>query len=189
MADQPKQQLLVSDKEIATIKSAFANNEPLLKAMRGLFYGLVVTPDALEMVRKTFTSDEVKTAVRKRFLPYLSNDPAIGQVADAWLGTEDEIRGMPPDTIYQAIMSRDLRIKMVEKALGLLIDPTGEPIDLAFVPTNIASLSPDTGIRLLARNQYIKHMETQLMYLMVIAGQSDESLEQAKKRMTKDSTE
>jgi len=181
-----EQQIKVSEEEIAKLKSAFADNEVLLKAMRALFFNLGVTKAEKEMIKTTFADVELLKIVSKRFNPRLSKESSIGQVQDVWLGAEQMVFNMAESTIKQAIGYKDRAIKMVDHALGLLVDPDKEGPRVNYEPSEV--VNDPLGIELLARNQYIRHIENQLMFLMLVAGKKEETPQQTKKRLSMDST-
>ncbi len=179
-----EQQLNVNDKEIELIKATFSENEYLLKAMRALFLNLGVSDEDKELMKNTFANEELMKIIEKRFYPVLSKETPIGQVQDNWLGVEQMIFDRPLDTIAQAVQYKDMALKMTRKALDLLKDPDGEKLDIEYVLDNDDKLQ----VKLLARNQFVRHIESQLLFLLVIAGKKDESSQEAKKRLTQDST-
>jgi hypothetical protein len=66
--------------------------------------------------------------------------------------------------------------------------PLGQNIDL-WMTVAIENLSPEQAlINLKARNSLIQHVEMQLQMLSILAGQKDESVEQTKARLKKDSS-
>lgn len=158
-----------TEKDNATVKSLFQNNEAMLKIMRALFLGLGVTEAEKEQVRSMFKNNDLLRIVRNKFHPELSRETPIGQVADVWLGVEQMIFGVPRDTIQQAMQYKDLALEMTRKALKLLEDPDGERVSVSYDPK--LYLNDPLGINLLARNQYIRHVETQLTALWIIANQ------------------
>lgn len=187
MADKAKKELIVKDDEIELIKATFADNQYLLKALRALFCGLGVNTEEKNLIKTVFANEKLRALMRKRFLPEVSKDTPIGQVTDKWMGVETQIFGVNRETIFQSLMSKQETIDMVEKALGLLENPDGEQFDVSYNPK--LNMADEFGIKLLARNHYLRHIETQLTFLMTIAGQKEETIEQAKKRMQVDSNE
>ena len=178
MADKSK--LTVSDSEIALIKKTFAENDDLVIALRALFFGLQLTDSERKIIQSTFDgNDALKRVIRKRFLPTVSRENPIGVVTDVWLGVETQIFGVPQDTIFQAIKSKELVISMVKTALNLMDNIDGEKVNVEYDPNGL--LTDPYGLKLLARNQFVRHIETQLSWLYVIAGQSNETPDQRAK--------
>lgn len=66
--------------------------------------------------------------------------------------------------------------------------PIGQSIDL-WMTVKVEDMSPEEAImNLKARNTVIQHLEMCLMQLKVLAGQKDETIEQTKERLKKDSS-
>lgn len=168
--------------EIVLIQSVFKDNEELLKTIRSLFFGLELTKAEKDSVKSAFSGNKLFEIFSTRFSPRLSKDVPIGQTVDLWAGVD--IRNLTKDGIYQAVMARDNLIKMTDKALALLKDPDGEPVDLSFNPLNdITGLQ----VSLVARNSFLSHVETQLGLIKLIANQPSETIEETKKRIAKNS--
>ena len=180
------ERLNINEREITLIKKTFCENEYLLKAIRALFLNLGVTDEEKSAIKATFSDKELLALMHKKFYPQLDKDASIGTTMDVWMGVEQMVFGKGISEIYQAVQYKDEALKMTKKALALLENPDGEKIDVTFDPA--LSVKDDYQIRLLARNQFIKHVESQLMFLMIIAGKKDETVEQTTQRLTKNSS-
>lgn len=186
MQPQTQQQLKVTEAELSKIKEVFLGNDALLKAMRGLFFGLGITDAEKELIKTTFANDEIYNIIKNRFYPTLKKDDNIGQAQDIWLGAETMIFGVPRDTIVQAIEYKNRAMKMVKKAIELLRDPEGESVNVEYNPDLI--VNDELGLVLLARNQYVRHIESQLLFLKVIAETKKDSPKEAEARAVQNST-
>lgn len=173
----------INKEETDLIRSIFSGNDNLLKSMRALFFGLDISKTEKDLIRGTFENKELLRIMWKRFYPTLEKDSPIGQVQDVWLGVEQMIFGQAKDTITQAVLYKEEALKMTQKALELLVNPEGESFDLEYRPFVDSFLK----VGLLARNQYIRHIESQLLALKTIADMKDETPEQTKRRLGKDS--
>jgi hypothetical protein len=156
-----------SDKEVELIKATFKGNEPLLQAVRALFFGLPLSDTEKQLIKSTFASTELTEMMRRKLCPALDRRSPIGQVQDVWLGVEQMVFGQNRDTIVQSVQYKDRAVKMIEYAIGLLADPDGKAPDLTFADV----VEDPLQIGLLARNQYIRHIEQQLVFIKVIAEQ------------------
>lgn len=181
---QPKQ-LPVSEKEASLLKVTFKENEYLLKALRALFFGFDVSTEDKDLIKKTFSNIELKEALRKKMYPMMSADVPIGEVADFWIGVEQQIFGASRDAIFQAVNSKMKVLELLEQAIKLLDNPDGDKIDLSFNPKYSAD---ELQIGLLARNLYIKTIEMALYMIKQIADLKEETPEEKKKRMALDSS-
>lgn len=181
--EQPQGMLPVNKEETDLIRSVFKDNENLLKVMRALFLGLGVSQDEKNLIKSTFSNGTLVKVIENRFLPSIDKDMPIGQVADVWLGAEQMIFGAHKDTITQAVGYKEQSIQLTRQAIGLLENPDNEAPSIEFKgETDVL------GVSLLARNQFIRHVEQQLLFLKMIAEQKEETEKEKKERMAKDST-
>lgn len=158
----------VAQKELDLIRANFADPESiLLKSIRALFFNLEPTETEKNLVKNTFSNPELLAMMWRRFCPKLDRDTPIGQVEDVWMGVEEMVFGVSASTIYQAVHYKEDAINMVKKCLNLLVDPEGEKVDLEY--TTAKHPLDEFQISLLARNMFIKHVEQQLVFLMIIA--------------------
>lgn len=171
-----------NQKERAIIVSTFKDNDSLLKNLRALFLNLGLNPEEKGKIKAL--PSEVKQIIRDRLYPVMDKETQIGMVKDAWLGVENMVFSQTPSTIKQAIEYKVLALKMTKVAMNLLDDPDGMAVDIEYHE------QPDElGINLLARNQFIRHIEGQLYSLWIIANQVEETPNQATKRQKKDSSQ
>lgn len=184
MSEQ-KPQTTITERDLEVIKQAFQGNDALLKTMRALFFGMGVTDAEKELILKTFSNDELFAVVSNRFYPQLNKETPIGQAQDVWLGAETMVFGAPKDTIQQAIEYKNRALKMTHVALGLLRNPDGEAPRVRYVPDEI--VGDELGLELLARNQYVRHIENQLLFLKVIADTKKETTQETTKRVQQNS--
>jgi len=178
MSEQEKP-LRVPEEELNLIRSVFSGSENLLKATRAVLLGLSPTNDEKELVRSTYSNDAVYKIIETRLYPTLSKDSPIGQVQDVWMGVEQMIFGQSRDTIYQSVHYKNEALKLTRKGLNLLRDPEGEPIDVSFDLGRV--VNDDLQINLLARIQYIRHIESQLNMLWIISNQKESTAKELKK--------
>ena len=160
----------VNAEEIKLIRAVV--DEPLLKSVRALFLGLNPTKADKALVKGAFANKILRDVMKRRFYPTLDRDQPIGQVQDVWLGVEQMVFGMARDTIEQAVAYKELALDYTKKALALLENPEGEAVDLSYSP----KIDGASGlqIKLLARNQFIRHVESQLLFLFLISKTKEE---------------
>lgn len=179
------EKLMYSNKDIDLIKATFAENDALLVMVRKLFFGYDLTEDEKKAVKSTFSNPEVVEVFRRKVYSVGNVQTEIGHINDFWFGAEEQIFGANRDTIYQAIASKELVLSMFTKAFNLLTNLDGEKVDTSFNP--VIEADP-LGIKLIARNLYMKAVETGLHSMKVIAGMKTETVEQAVKRLSQDSS-
>lgn len=176
----------VDTREQEILKKTFTGNEALLKSIRALFFGLDVSEEEKLKIKDTFSNPELLQIFWDRFCPELDKDAPIGQVSDVWLGAESMVFGQSESTIEQAVMYKDESIRLVKRALALLTDPDREIFDLTYAPD--VQIADPLRISLLARNQYIRHIEKQLLFIWLIAEQGTLSDSELKTRLEKNSS-
>ncbi|MDE2103080.1 MAG: hypothetical protein KGL39_37895 [Patescibacteria group bacterium] len=178
----PKEQLkpsmpFLSEEELGLIKATFT--EGLLLTMRASFLGLPLGEGEKSVLRDTFGNAAVFRIVEKFFYPTLSKTSPIGQLQDAWLGVESIIFGQSEGTVAQAIGYKQLALEYTRKGLDRLASPSIEAVNVNYDPRSYPN---DTlGIMLLARNQYVRHVESQLLTLSMIVQQKEKTADEIKK--------
>lgn len=175
----------IGEEETALIRATFANNEELLKSIRALMFGMTTTGEEKKLIADTFANPALRKIMWKRFCPALDRNSPIGQVQDVWIGVEEMAFGQPPHTIEQAVMYKKISIDYTMQALGLLENPDAAAPELSYSPTRYPN---DTlQVHLLGRNQFIKHIEQQLLFLWLIAQTKKETPAEQKTRVHKGS--
>lgn len=187
--DKEKAKLMYNDRELLLIKSTFAENEDLLKAVRKLMFGAEVSLKEIESIKSAFSDPDVIDAVRHKVYGLNNLETPIGQLSDFWMGAETQIFGASKDQIYQAVAVKEKVLGMFEKAFALLTNPDGEKVDLkvkSVLNVPVTEIDP-LQIDLIARNLFMKAIDSGLFAIMTIAGKKDETLEDVLKRLSKNS--
>lgn len=179
------------EQENELIRTVFDKDQKLLKAMRAVMLNLDPTPDEKTLVRSAFESDALFAAISHRFIPQLNKNAPIGMLQDVWLGVEEMIFGRDPDTIFQAVQYKKIAIECTQIALLALRDPDISTDNLSYKPMDLDLARREVQLQtwLLGRNQFIKHVETQLKFLDNVVQAAPESPAEQKKRAKKDSAE
>lgn len=180
--EQPRN---LTEQEVELIQAIF--DEPLLKTIRALMFGLGISDSEKTQIKTTFSNSQVMAIMYRRFYPTLDRSTPIGQIQDIWLGVEQMINGMPEGAIFQAINYKDLALQYTRQSLDLLKDPNGKPVNLEYSPKSYPN---DTqGVFLMARNQFLRHVEQQLLFLWYIVQTKPAKPEEIKKKKAKDSAQ
>lgn len=176
---------MYSNKDIDLIKSIFSENEVLLIMLRKLFFGYELTADEKKIITSNFSNPEAIEVLRRKVYSTDNLETPIGQLSDFWLGVESQIFGASRDTIYQALTSKEMVLDMFKKGFNLLTNPDGEKVD---VKVQVLLEADPLGVKIIARNLYMKAIETGLHSINIIAGMKTETTEQAVKRLSQDSS-
>jgi hypothetical protein len=183
---EKQKQMRFNDVELGLIKNTFSDNEVLLKSLRKFFLELPMSE--LEELSVKNMSKEVKAVVRKTFLPELEGDAPFHQVIDLWMTLE--IKGKDVDTVYTEALARE---ELIDYLNGKLLElegvlPAKEEIDFSDY-VKIDNKDPlEVYIGLTVRNTMLAHVEMQLNQFQVLAGQKDETVEETKERLFKNSS-
>jgi len=179
-----KRPLMYSNNDIDLIKATFAENDFLLIAVRKLFFGSKLTEEEQSSINAAFKDPKVLEVLRRKIYPVFNAETPVGQISDPWLGVEEQIFGASRDTIIQAVNSKAVAMSMFEQAFKSVYG--GEQVSIEYNPASI--VADELGVNLIARNLYMKGVETGLTGVKMIAGKKDETLEQTLKRLTQDSS-
>ena len=185
---EPKQKTIQppTKAEKDTITAHFKDNDILLKSLRALFLGLPISDEEKTAIRAL--PQNIKAIIWDRFLPQMSKDSEIGILKDVWLGAEQMVFGQPDHVVYQAIEYKHRAVEMTRKALMLMNDE-GPAINLEYSIDLYPNDRREFGVALLARNQFIRHVEDQLFALKVIANIKDPTPKEVAKKQEQDSSQ
>lgn len=179
-----------SSDQIATIRSVFLGNDELLSVLRRVFLQGELSEDNVTLLKKVFSNNEVFNVVKKCYLPELEFDAAIGQPIDLWMVVE--VRDKDMATQAMNIMVQDRMIQLIQVGLERLVNPNmAIPAELAINSFKISTSQPseDSMVELFARNKLIAYNEVQLTQLKTLAEMKDETPEEMKARLRKNSSQ
>lgn len=182
-----EQKMRFSDADLSLVKNTFAENPDLLKALRKVF--LQIPLDALD--KQTLTGNilgkpTVMKLIRKCYLPEIDADAPIHQVIDLWMTVD--IKDKDPDQAWHHLVARDLLIKYLEQQLHVLDTLDENSAKIRFADLTTLGVSTEKAfVNLIVRNQIVTHNEQQLAQLTVLAGMKNETVEQTKERLKRDS--
>lgn len=176
-----------SDSEFTTIKHNFADNEPLLIAIRKHFLQFPLTKEEQDMITNAFSHKDVHDIVSKVFLPTIDPDAPFGQIVDLWLTVK--IDDKTPMEAYPLLLAREtlinyLELRLFELGTGKL---TNE-LSLESLSFDKDKDELDIYANMLARNTIVSHVEQQVFQLNTLAGRKDETQEETLKRLERDSS-
>jgi hypothetical protein len=178
----------ISEEENGIIQGIFAGRDDLLKMVRNLFLGHLMTDDEKATIRSAFASEKARKVMYRIFIPELEkNDP----VNNMMVGTQDlllslNLKDKSWDEYRHFIDVSERVLAMLHTAIKLLENPDSETVDLS-----VWESTPWAEGRveaLLARNNFIVHVNQQVFVLKVKADTKKETIEETKQRLVKNST-
>jgi len=180
-----QQQMRYNDGELSMIKNTFAGNDELLLAIRKVMLQFELGESDKEIL-KMIKGKEVQALLRKTFLPTLSEDAPRHQLIDLWMSIDVKDKSVADmDMIFK---SREMLINLLDQQLKEL---EGKEVKGKIKLSDLAEYkgqgAEDFYPGIHARNTLISHVEMQLAQIEVLAGKKDESIEETKKRLFKDS--
>ena len=180
-----KQVLMFNRAELSLIKTTFAENEPLLYAVRKVMHQFKLS-DEDKALLKRHISPAVMKVLRKRMLPELSNEFPIGQLATLVASLNEQFKSKQDEDMEVQFDIKKLELDYIEQQLTVLRDTDApQPLKLA----DMASLSAnDRFIGLSAYLFLLGYLDPMLNFIRAIAGEKDETPEEQAKRITRDSS-
>lgn len=175
------------EKDLKLIKENFAENEPLLKDIRSLLISREISDKSREQIREMFKNEDLVRIVKNQIYQDDTDDVPVGQMNDFWMNA-NKIEGMSYEQIQQSVIFRTKVLKLLRQIPIVLKNPELK-IDIYEPPADEKSYvwteRPDCDI--LARNLYIKSVDTAMFYLKLRAGTKKETPEETMERLKKDS--
>jgi hypothetical protein len=190
-----KKKMRFNDTELAAIKQIFAENEPMLIAVRKRFHGVELTALEQDMLTKTFAIGSAEhNLLRKIFYPELDPSAPLFEIVDMWMTVE--IKDKPTDVAMLYIDSRAELCKYLKSvvdnftsfdmAVPCISVWTAAGINKDSVHTEYIS-DHDRHVAILTRNALISHVEAHLQQANILAGLKDDSVEATLKKLQQNS--
>lgn len=183
---EKKQQMRFSDAELEVIKNTFRDNDELLKALRKFMLQLPMTKSDKSLIKSLQDKPEAMAIIRKAFLPTLDGDAPFHQLVDLWMTVE--LKDKSPREVFPVLLARKLLIAFLDQQLEILEGKDRKEIINLESHTEFVDDYETLYSNLLFRNTMIGHTEMQMNQFVVLAGQSDETVEQMEKRLQQNST-
>jgi len=182
MEKQPRR---FSDDEISLIKGTFKDNLDLLKAIRKSVLQMELT-EKEDVALRTMLKKDVMKVVKKCFLPEIDGDAPIMQTVDLWATLN--FSTLNPDLALLHIKSRKRLIEYIGQRMQSLEGIISENIISFKEMSSLKGTPEDIYIDLFARNTIVMHTEQQINQLNVLANEKEETEEDIKERLKKDSS-
>lgn len=189
---KPKQTMRFTDLELSLMKNTFAENEDLLKSMRKVFLQLPLGVADKERIVGAFKGKQaVIDVITKTFLPTLDGEAPIHQLLDLFLTIKLEDK--TADQAFPILVARTKLIELLAQQLKVLeavangTEFTAE-INLAELVSIEGKNSIEAYADITCRNTMVGHTDMMLSQINLLAGMKDETIEQTRERLAKDSS-
>lgn len=180
---QFNQKMRFSDGELLLLKYTFSENDNLLYAIRKVFLQFELDEDEQKLIKSL--TPEILAIVKKELIPELDPNVPFFQMQDLFniVNFEDT-----PEKIDMEIRARMIEKEYLEQQYKVLI---GENVKREII---LEELLPEKDrpmcnaiVNLSARNMIVRHIETQLNVFKILAGLANETVDQTKERLQRDS--
>lgn len=192
MADtkqEPKKErrsMRYTDAELSLIRGTFLNNDTLVNALRKHFLQFKLSKTEQAIINAFKDNKALIDILSKTFMPQIDPESPLNQLVDLWMTID--IKDKTPDVAFPHILARNIVIKYLNDCFNRLSGENSEYIFLGFEPKNMDNtLDLEIYSKLIARNTIIAHVDMQLFQLVTLAGMKDETVEDAKARLSKNS--
>lgn len=183
---QPRK-IRYTDHELSVIKNTFSDNDDVIRVIRKLFLQKswdIIDKNTLIALRK---NRELLGIIRKTFLPELDANAPLHQMIDLWMTVD--LKEKPVELCELNILSREKLIKYIEQQLSYLESETPEKIKFdSFIKMGVKANIKNTITNIMMRNTLIAHVEQMIQQFILLAGTKEESVEDTKERLYRDST-
>lgn len=179
--------LAFNDLEIIFIKKLFAGNDKMLMALRNHLLQFELTDEDNGLL-KTLSPDALQFLRDRVFVPRANRTSKLQRIGDAWGSLQ--ISNMGVDEAYPHLLAREAQIAYYNQMIDLLEGKETKGMNLDECVTDIAKKSPiEAYVNFVTRNTILLQTDFHINLLKTFAGRENESVEDVKKRLKKDSAE
>lgn len=183
--EKKPQRLRYTDAELSLMKNTFCDNPDILLAIRKFFLEMPLDPIDGTYIENIKNKKELVKLLGKTFLPQLDPNAPPHQLIDLWMIVE--MKDKTVDVSYPLILARNVFIKYLENKLATL-DGAKSVYEFAKFVEIDGKTPLELFVNLTVRNTLIAHVEMQLAQFALLSGESDETVEQTKERLFKNSS-
>lgn len=167
-----------NDEDMATIKSLFADNDAAVRAIRNHYLQFPQTTEELAVI--SMLTPKQMEFISRLFLPTANPDNPLGRISDAWgsINTENGLGAIP------FIKARHRTLKYLKQQNDLLNGEGERILTLDVVEAD----DMESFIMVETRRVLFTMVDGQLRLCVSLAGKKEETIEETKERLQKDST-
>lgn len=183
----PKQKMRFTDAELSLVKGLFAGNDDLLSIIRKVMLQFELSEQE-EVTLRGAINEKTFPLIKKFFLPDLDPDAPLFQLADMVIGLD--IKELSPDGAWPYIKAKELEMDYIDQQLKVL---KGEEVDVKIKLKDLADLRVNKPsreakyIEVTARNFLLSFVDSNIQQIKFLAGLKEETVEETKARLEKNS--
>lgn len=186
----PKQIFIFNDIELELIKSTFSgDDDTLLYTVRKVLLQFPLT-DVERGLIKVSINEPIWRILKKKLLPEISDEFPLGQLPSLLTTLTEVLRVRTEDEVSGEIASKALQIGYLKQQFSVLKDIEGdieEDIKLSDMAVLEGKNPADAYVSLKAYLFILGYVDPMLEQIKSIAGEKKETVDEAKKRMTRNS--
>lgn len=179
----PNQKMRYSDEELGLIKNTFAGDDTNLYAVRKHMLGATLTEGEQKFIEQL--TPELKALLNKCFNPIIDGDSPLFQLVDMKMPLSPDLKGKTREEAEDIIAIKQVQIDYVQSRLDAF-DGNGNSTPSLEAMADLKASNAFINIQ--ARNYLLSYIDSFVNDLRNLAGQKDETIEQTKQRLAKDST-
>ena len=188
------QQFIFNSEELSVIKNTFAENEQLLYTVRKLFLQFELTDEEIAHLKSAITPAVVEV-LKKRILPDLSPEYPLGQIPSMMTTLTEQLKSRDASEMaahFEAKILEDRYLRQQFAELERVISD-GKKSELPpIVLTELGDLEgKDAHEQFVDMTAYLfllGYIDPMFILIRSIAGDKEETIEQQKQRMTRNSS-
>lgn len=183
----PEQKMRFNNAELATLKALFAGNEEPLYSIRKVMLQGELT-EAEEVALRKLITPAVWGLLKKFFLPDIEVDAPLFQMSDLFIGLDSDLKN-GPDLAHPFILAKELEIAYLKQQMDVLGGEDKKPkiVFKDLTNTEKESTAEDKWVKLTARNYLLSFIDSNIQQIIFLAGTKEETVEETKERLKKNS--
>lgn len=175
-----------NDNDLSLMRNTFAGDDTVLYAIRKFMFGMELTEGEQKFIGNL--TDEMKTLIRKVFLPQIDGEAPLFQLFDMTLALKEEMKGKSYEEQRMAIEIKALEMDYINQRLDLMEGIQSTEKELSLV--NMADLNSDNAVvNISARNYLLSYIDSFCNEMRLFGNQKDkEEIKDTATRLAQDST-
>lgn len=190
----PEQKMRFTDHELSLIKVMFAEKDEFLYALRKVLLQFEPTEHEAQVIKKGL-NDDAMGLIKKVFCPTIDPEAPIFQLTDIAVGLGADIRDKHIELAEPYIKAKALEIDYINQQVAVIEGiyrgkevknsiSLKELANLKVTKTNIEQLY----VNITARNYLLSFIDSNIQQVKFLAGLREETVEQTKERLLKNSS-
>lgn len=183
------QKMRYNDTELGLFKALFAGDDRLLFIIRKVMFQFDLTEEEQNVLRSAM-NETTNALFYKTFLPTLDPTAPLFQVVDLVIGLRDEMKTNGPDEAWPFIKAKEMEINYILQQLKALTNPEEKPEIIFSELSELGGIKTQREaifIRVTARNYLVSFIDSVCNQMRFLAGIKEESVEETKERLAKNS--